>query len=200
MTTTINLNKNDINAIDMSSMYQYIDWQKDNFKYFNLPAGEEHYRLLCKLSELLPPGDIIDIGTYFGFSAAALSFNSKQNVISYDIYDWLPDDQTTVKNILNVQTKVMNCLNDIDLIKKANLIVIDISHNGSDELEILNALREAKYDGLVFLDDVGLNQEMKDLAESIPEKKIDVSCIGHWSSSLIVIMDPSKFDIILETI
>lgn len=192
------LSKETIDAIDLTSVNNYVEWNKDNFQYFNLEAGKEHYKLLAYLSTVISSKKIIDIGTYFGFSATAFAYNKDKQIISYDIYDWIPDDKTTVKSLDNVQLKVMNCLYDIDNIIDTDLIMIDIDHNGNNELDILNALRKANYKGLVLLDDIGLNDEMVKLWNDIPEKKIDVSSVGHWSRSGLIIFDPTKFDIVLE--
>lgn len=197
---TIKLSKTVLDSIDLGPLFKFVEWNEQNIQYFNLPSGVEHYRLLAYLSTVIPGDKIIDIGTYFGFSAAALSYNSNKKVISYDIFDWIPEDKLTVKNALNIELKVMNCLNDINELAQTSLILLDIDHNGKNELDILNALRAANYKGLVMLDDIGLNDEMKALWQGIPEKKIDVSIVGHFSLSGIVIFDPTKFDIVLENI
>lgn len=192
----ITLSKKEINAIDLSSLFEYVEWHKDNFKYFNLDAGIEHYRLLAYLSTVIPSTNLIDIGTYLGFSAVALSYNNSKQVYTYDIYDWLPDSPTkTVRNVSNVTVKIMNCLNDLDIILNTDLILLDIDHNGSNELEILNVLRKNNYKGLLLLDDIGLNPEMIELWENIPEKKIDISDVGHFSKTGLVIFDPDRFEI-----
>jgi hypothetical protein len=187
-----------IDAIDLTKLNKYVEWNSDNFKYFNLEAGKEHYKLLAYLSTVITSKKIIDIGTYFGFSATAFAYNKDKQIISYDIFDWIPDDKITIKSAENVQLKVMNCLYDIDNIIDTDLIMIDIDHNGNNELNILDTLRKANYKGLVLLDDIGLNEEMIKLWNDIPEKKIDISSVGHWSKTGLVIFDPSRFDIILN--
>ena len=49
------------------------------------PAGEVPYRLYAYLSTLFDDGVILDIGTLYGSSALALSYNTKNHVKSYDL-------------------------------------------------------------------------------------------------------------------
>ncbi len=193
----ITLSKDAINNMDLSCLNEFVEWHKDNYKYFNMSAGTEHYKLLSYLSTVISCSKIIDIGTFLGFSAVALSFLPDKKVISYDIYDCISDNVKSAKNKANITLKIMNCLKDIDTIIDTSLVMIDIDHEGNNELDILNALRKANYKGLILLDDIYLNNEMKQLWNDIPEKKIDISEYGHYSGTGIVIMDASLFEIIL---
>ena len=52
--------------------------------YFLEAPGKEHYRLLSYISTLYNGVTILDIGTYKGCSALALSFNPSNKVVSFD--------------------------------------------------------------------------------------------------------------------
>ena len=194
---TIVLDKKEIDAIDLSPLDKYVEWNKHNFQYFNLEAGKEHYKLLAYFSKVLTCKKLVDIGTYLGFSSVALSYDTEKHVESYDIFNWLPDDDTvTAESRENVTLNVGDYMSDFnDIIKDTDFILIDIDHTGATEKEIMNILRDVGYKGLVMLDDIGLNEDMKKFWDEIPEKKIDISSVGHWSRTGLVIFDPSKFDV-----
>lgn len=190
------LQKDDINDIDLSSLNKYVDWNSNNFQYFNLEAGKEHYKLLAYLSETLECSKIVDIGTYLGYSAVALSYNDQKHVYSYDIFDWFPGEGTTAESKSNITLFVGDYMSDFsEIIKDTDLIMIDIDHTGATETEIMNVLRKKQYKGLVLLDDINLNDEMREFWKAIPEKKVDISDVGHWSGTGLVIMDPSRFSL-----
>lgn len=197
MTTVITLSKIDIDAIDISHMRDYVQWTKSNAQYFDKGSGDEHYKLLAYLAKHMGEDAVlIDIGTYFGFSALALAANTdlNQKVVTYDIVDWIPDDDATktMKQVSNIEMKLMDCTNDMETILQSNLIMLDIDpHDGVEEVVILDALRKASYKGLVVMDDIRLNEHMKSMWEAIPEKKYDVTDLAHWSGTGIVVFGDS---------
>lgn len=197
---TINLTAEEINEIDLSPLAQYINWSKNN-KYFNLNAGQEHYKLLALLSKKLKCKKFVDIGHYHGFSSVAMSFSGDKVIESYDIFNWLPDDGSmTSENLDNINLHIEDYLEDIPkMMKDTDFIMIDIDHTGVTERLIMEQLEKNKYKGIVFLDDINLNEEMRKFWADIKLKKIDVTPLGHWSGSGIVIFDPSRFDITIET-
>jgi len=197
MTKIIELNTDLINAIDLSEQKKFIEWNKKNSEYFDLPAGKEHYKLLSYISTCLDSDiPLIDIGTYFGFSAAALSYNSSK-VISYDVCDWIPDNEYSIKNNDSIETKIMNCVNDMDVINKASFIILDIDpHNGEEERVIIKALIDNGFKGFLLLDDIKLNKDMQDFWDEITLPKIDVTSVGHWSGTGIVLFS-DMYDIVV---
>jgi hypothetical protein len=199
MSQTITLSKEIIDSIDLSNHVKYVDWNVPNLQYFELNSGTEHYKLLAYFSkELNTDKPLLDIGTYFGFSAAALSVGNKK-VISYDIYDWIPDDKYTVKKLLNVELRCMDCLDDMDTLLDTDFICLDISpHDGLQEQVIFDALKKYKYKGLLFLDDIHLCKEMDDFWNRIDLPKYDLSKYGHFSGSGLVVFDVNKFTINLQ--
>jgi len=188
MTKIIELNKTQIDAIDLTEIDKYIEWNKKNYDFFKLEAGKEHYKLLSYISTCFNSNDIlIDIGTYFGFSALALSYN-KGKVITYDVCDWIPDDVHSIKNNANIELKIMNCINDMDIISKAKFIMIDIDpHNGEEERLIINALKENGFKGILLLNAIKFNNNMVELWNEISLPKEDGTLVGHWSGTGFVI-------------
>lgn len=197
MTITITLDKDTIDEIELTSLIKYTDWNK-NTVYFNLEAGKEHYKLIAYLSKFTE-NRIIDIGTYFGFSALAASFYNKQ-VTTYDVCDWIPDDESklTAKNNDNITFKLMDCCNDMEEIVKSDIVILDIDpHSGEQELVIMKALKDVGFQGIVYLDDIHLNEQMNSFWDGIKEKKIDVTSVGHFSGSGIVFYG-DKYNIIFD--
>lgn len=195
----ITLTRSVVDAVDLGHLVKYIDWH-DNRRYFNQAAGQEHYKLLAYLSTQLQCKRIIDIGSYLGHSCNALSYDVNREVLSFDIADWIPCGPGTlsVKDKPNVRCLYTDYMDDLaDLVKDCDLVMIDIDHTGQTERTIMERLREIKYTGLVFLDDTRLNPEMQRFYNDIPEVKVDVTAVGHWSGSAIVVFDPTRFSVVL---
>jgi predicted O-methyltransferase YrrM len=200
MATIITLDKDKIAETDLSPLNQYVEWHKDNFQYFNLGPGKEHYKLLAYLSKTLNCKKLVELGTYIGQGTVALSYDESKEVHSYDIYSWFPEDGSiTAENRENIQLHVCDYIDDMaEIIKDCSLVFLDIDHTGVTERIIMDALRKVGYKGLVLIDDTKLNDEMKSFYADIPEKKMDISDVGHWSGSGLVIMDPSVFEVVVE--
>lgn len=169
----IDLTRDYLNSLDLSKfnphLHEYVKGQ------FHEGSGSEHYRLLTELSK--GKNLVYDVGTYRGASAVALS-NAKK-VFTYDVQQLLkcnlPD---------NVVYKIGNCIGK-DLLK-ADLILVDTFHDGKFEQEVYNYLVDNNYKGLLLLDDIYLNDEMKAFWGGIENKKQDLTYIGHYSGTGIV--------------
>ncbi len=198
---TIVLKNEVLDEIDLTKYNKYVNWteEKNLFQYFNLDSGKEHYKLLAFIANQFDKDTLMaDIGTYMGFSAVALAANGHK-VVTYDVCDWIPDEGDSIKTHPDITFKIMNCLNDMDELIKAEVIMLDIDpHDGIQEPKIIQALREHNFKGLLLLDDINLNKNMREFWESIPEKKYDVGKYGHWTSTGIVVFDPSKYEIVME--
>jgi predicted O-methyltransferase YrrM len=181
---------------------QYIEWSP-NSQYFSLDSGTEHYKLLAYLSKELQCKKIIDIGHYHGFSSVALSYDNSKKVISFDLVNCLPQSPVTSSiNRENIEFLIEDCLlsqtfKDAIQSGECEMIMLDIDHTGVTEKLIMEELRRLNYKGLVLLDDINLNQEMRAFFDDIPEKKMDISRYGHWSGTGIVIFDDDKYGILL---
>lgn len=195
------LNKGVLNALDMSRLMQHATWHA-NLRYFQEEAGVEHYRLLSYLAGLLKgPAPVIDIGTYTGLSALALSADPEQSVITYDIVDNIPSGAVdSIKTKPNIEIKIMNCCDDMATVCASKLVVLDIDpHDGLQEPVIIDALVKNGFKGLLVLDDIHLNDGMKRFYDSISLPKTDVSLYGHWSGTGIVNFDTSAFRIVMDS-
>lgn len=196
----IKLNKEKINLVSLDHLKKYAKFQQSHLKYLTGNAGEEHYKLIAYISSHFPDNTLFaDIGTYLGYSALALSKNKNHQVITYDIYDNIPDDGISIKNRKNIIYKIKNCINDIQTLLQAKFIVLDVDpHDAIQEQEIFSELETHNYQGIVLLDDIKKNDEMKQFYKDIKQKKYDVTEYGHWSGSALIVFDESRFNIILE--
>jgi hypothetical protein len=60
----------------------------------------------------------------------------------------------------------------------------------------LNTLEKNGYRGIVILDDIHLNDHMNTFWNNITQKKHDVTNVGHFSGTGIIIFDQSRFQIV----
>jgi len=168
----LSVTSKELNAIDLSEFTGVQHW-------FNLEAGQEHYRLLAYISTLFNNQVLLDIGTFKGDSARALSYNKSNFVNSVDI----------AKNHLfyeRIEFMVGNILNHPDLILSARFILLDTYHNGDFEQEFMDKLIEIDYHGLVMFDDIHLNRQMQTFWNGITQDKWDLTHIGHHTGTGIV--------------
>lgn len=197
---TITLDFETLNAVDLSDQLKYVEWSESS-KYLTLDAGKEPYRLEAFLAkELQNSTPHIDIGTYTGLSALALSCDPNQKVVTYDVRDWIPDDkELTVKTKPNIEMRLLDCCREIEELCKAKLILLDIDpHDGIEERNIVQQLKKHGFKGILLLDDINLNANMKAFWDSITEQKIDVTEYGHWSGTGLVIFDPTNYQVIVK--
>lgn len=186
--------------LDESKIAEYVP---THTKWFSLNPGEEHYRLLCYLSDQYEGETIIDIGTDRGASAYALGMNGKNNIITYDVVDL--DKSPAFRGMPNVTEKYDTDLrfysNEFkDVINKAPFIMFDISHNGTDEIAVFDNLKKNGYKGFIVCDDIKLNEGMRHFWKHVQDtgtKTLDVTLYGHWSGTGIILMgDDVKFNLL----
>lgn len=186
-------------AIEQESvapLQRYMSWSASTLTYFDAAPGREHYRLLAWLARQHRACTFLDIGTYMGASAVALSAEPSNRVVSYDIVDLLPprsSGQLCARDLPNVELRLGDCSTRIaELLQElgdVKVVVLDVDpHDGEKEARFLGALRAAGYRGIVVLDDITLNPEMMRMWHGIPEPKRDISPVGHWSGTGIVFM------------
>jgi hypothetical protein len=195
MGRNITLDPQELKHIELIDLYPYVTWHK-NSQYFDLQAGREHYRLLAWLSLQLQKHEVVyDIGTYLGFSALALSYNRTCKVKTYDLVSCIPKNQISPEYRSNIEFHIENILETKDFltILDAPIIVLDTNHDGVFEKKFYNALYENEYRGLLVCDDIHLNPQMEEFWNSILLDKIDVTSVGHWSGTGIVMFDKTYF-------
>ena len=204
MSKVITFSKECVNDMDLTDLLPFVEWT-DSKEYLTKDAGQEHYKLLSYLSNQLSDGyPVYDIGTYRGLSALALSLNSTQKVVSYDVKDWFPDDEVCcARKKSNIELRLMDCCNEMDEISKASLVVLDIDpHDGVQDKIIVTHLSECGFKGILVIDDILLNQNMKDFfswVKSLPGVvTYDVTEYGHWSGTGLAVFDVDRFNIVLK--
>lgn len=198
------LSRDAIRAINLKELEAHVTFS-ENSKYFDEEPGNEHYKLIAHLSDQCPDGvNVVDVGTYMGFSATALAHNSKVNVVTYDLVDHLSTvvaaGKKTCTTLPNVISKFKNILTHEGELKHivdtAPLVVLDVDpHDGVQEVDIIRALIEHDYKGIVVCDDIHLNEPMENFWRWVPLKKIDVTQLGHWSGTGIIVFDEDVLDV-----
>lgn len=189
---SLTISKADLANVDMKNAHNNCILWASPYEYYQKQAGDEMYRLLAFFSHNMPDGSlVVDIGTYYGLSTCALAANANVNVKTYDIYDHISssknDNDSSIHDIANVQVCIKDCLEDTDTLQNANIILLDVDpHDGVQELEIVQKLREVGFKGILLCDDIRLNDGMKSFWNSIHERKMDITEYGHWSGTGIV--------------
>lgn len=205
MSVTLAINKAEVPLIDFTGVLEFMAWNPQFREYMTKPPGQEHYKLLAylgkKLAQVKAAPVIADIGTLYGASALAFAAaHPTIQVTTYDIVNAVPSAQgiKTINQVANIKRKAMSAQIDIDNISKSDLVLVDIDpHNGIEEDKILKRLVAAGFRGLLLYKDIALNDAMKAFWSSIPAsfKKIDLTEVGHWTGSGLVVCDPTYIDL-----
>ena len=203
-----------LNFLNYFTSQGLIDYNKD--------IGQEHYKLLCCISQQIKNGIIIDIGAHQGNSTVALAYsliNKHNNIVySFDIKEMIEypcrkyfDDYSINYCLENVFEK--NIKNNYkQYLLSSRLIMIDIDpHNGILEYEMYLWLKENNYKGFILYDDIFIKKghvanyydktlnNMIDFWNKIPnDEKIDITHIGHWSGTGLVCFDFIKNKFIFD--
>ena len=176
--TTKELDK--INLSELAQILEDAESVPENIvEDFTRGPGKEPYALYAYLSTTFDNGTILDIGTLFGSSAVALSYNKTNKVISYDINEH--NDHGFFSERDNLTWKHMDFQKDdsIDW-KDVRMILIDTDHTGEQETGFINFLIEKDWCGILLLDDIHQSQEMEDFWSNFDDDiKKDVTGIGH---------------------
>lgn len=157
----------------------------DHVQYFHERSGVEHYRLLTYFSNILNEENIIDIGTYRGTSAVALSQNKRNNVLSIDIENRRISDTENS----SVEFYIGNFITDADLqrrILSSKFIFLDIDHLYENEIWLYDFLVGNGWKGTIVCDDIHLNDPMKKFWSEVQHEKIDITKYGHWSGTGVI--------------
>lgn len=198
----IDIRKSVIDAINLDSLVEYITWAPHFAKYFVLQGGQEIYKLLAAISNQLPDDShVSDVGTFIGSSALALSFNEKVQVMTYDTTNHImkSDGTKTIAFRPNIKRTIVSGQAVISKIAESLVVMLDIDpHDGIEEAKFINKLRHLGFKGLLVVDNININSAMKTFWQNVPKdlKKIDVTDIGHWVGTGIIVFDPDTIDII----
>jgi hypothetical protein len=177
----LKVTQEELNAINLSKYLKSTDDLGFPKSWFYMDAGVEHYRLLAFISTLYNGVTLLDIGSYQGSSAIALSFNKKNKIISYDIEHQPEIADIKISNIEFIKGNVLK--HEIT----APFILLDTYHDGTFEQEFFDHLLKINYKGLVMFDDINLNKEMSNFWNGLKNEKYDLTHIGHHSGTGIAI-------------
>lgn len=162
-----NINK-EICNIDISGDAKIFEGLANNISTYMLSCN--YYRALASYCKLYKPCKVLEIGTCSGASALVMS-RYCENLLTVDI------DLSKVINRLELERVGIN-FKQIDRSEVFDLdfgsydfIFIDIDHGGISEIILHNRLLKS-YKGIVFYDDIYLNNNMKLFWESIKLPKI----------------------------
>lgn len=180
-----NLDYDKIQKIDLDDLSLLIE-ESEFRNYFISNPGLEHYKLLAYISSLYNDTTLIELGTYKGCSALALSYNGTNTVHSFDIQHGLRRLTGTIPE--NIVFHVEDILDEKfhELLHSSQFIFLDTNHDGIFERTLLNYLIKIGWTGYLLLDDISLNDEMKEFWNSIVFEKFDISKYGHHSGTGLV--------------
>lgn len=180
----INLSITKLNSIDLSGINEKLPPQVT--KYFALNAGEEHYRLLAYLSTLVSKAKILDVGTYQGVSAAALSYSEDNRVITIDT---TIDDNLSLVKFDNIDFLNCSAMDPVIQLNDYSIIMLDIDHSGNTEKLFTDKLVNTKWSGVLIADDIHLNRNMESWWDSLKMEKYDITKYGHWSGTGLAVLN-----------
>jgi len=200
LSKTIILSKKQIEEVDLSSLFPYLAWNGQFLQYFKEGPGQEPYKLLAYISKH-SRGVVSDVGTQNGSSALALSLNPEVQVETYDKFKLIPDSNSgtiTINDRPNIKYRILSGQSVINRIANSSVAYLDINTaDGQEEIKFITKLQELGFKGLMILDDIHLNDTMKNVWTNVPNKlkKVDVTELGHWSGTGIIVYDPSFLDV-----
>ena len=217
---TINLVNEQLDSMDLSIFDKHLHWKyKKRLEQcgygFYEKSGVEQYRLLAYLSTLLDNEIILDVGTYKGGSALALSYNKNNKVISIDTkYQIVTEiDLSNIEflegNLLDFEDEIVKFKNGFrneildtgyskKLIHDSKLILYDTVHNGIVEKQFHDYLVESNWSGICIWDDIKfrfnkeIRQGMVDFWDSIENEKEIITEYAHWTGTGMVWYNQDK--------
>lgn len=167
-------------------------------RYANLWPGE-HYRLLAGLVLALNPSVVVEIGTSTGLSALSMKqvLPEESLLATFDLMPWhkVKDtllqgqdfaDGRLVQHVCDLSVEAQ-AQNHFELLRRAELIFIDATHDGQLEEKLLKIFSTIEFQKPCFLlfDDIKV-WTMLNMWRKIPYPKIDLTSFGHWSGTGLV--------------
>jgi hypothetical protein len=176
--------KSELTKIDLSSFADNMT-HPEYRGYFVQDSGE-HYKLLAYLSTLYSGQVIYEIGTHFGNSLIALTYNPEVRVISYDIENTRQLRDTP----LNAICRIGDFRKDPEVLR-APFIFVDVDpHDGKQEHDFHDFFITNGYKGSVLWDDIHLNDAMQAWWDSVDEPnvtRINLTEVGHATGTGLLI-------------
>jgi len=180
----LNIDSKTLNLVDFNSRFKELLSFDDSYHFLSVEAGREHYRLLAHITTLFSNCIFFDVGTNACRSAISLSYNTSNKIKSYDVVQILEKNP----QISNVEFLLGDAVNDSDFLN-SSLIFLDVNHDGTYENYFYKKLIDINWKGILMLDDIHLNEPMREFWNSIEKEKHDLTSIGHWSGTGLVIFE-----------
>jgi hypothetical protein len=180
----LSINSETLNLIDFNSRFKELLNFNGSYQILNIESGREHYRLLAHITTLFSNCVFFDVGTNACRSAISLSYNTSNKIKSYDVVQILEKNP----QISNVEFLLGDAVNDSDFLN-SSLIFLDVNHDGTYENYFYKKLIDINWKGILMLDDIHLNEPMREFWNSIGKEKYDLTSVGHWSGTGIVIFE-----------
>lgn len=182
----INTTPETINSVETEK--RSLNVHNQHYKeYFTDKAGTEHYRLLTYVASLVNGAAIIDLGTHIGCSCLALASNVNNTVHSFDLVNRRIVHQPT--NNYHFYLEDILQTDNISLFEKASIVMLDTAHEGPFEQAVYEHLQKINWKGILLLDDIFLNPEMIAFWNGITHEKKDITHLGHFSGTGIVLFN-----------
>jgi len=181
----------DLGQVQRVDLTHLLDRVMEKYKVAFQNKGS-HYKLCAYLSSFFEDKLIIDIGTMYGASALAFAASKKNSVVSIDCMDRRKAPQFSDWKGFPIEFKrcdINKAKDDtVDLLKRASIVMLDITHNGDDEAQFYQLLKHIDYAGLLLLDDIHLQTygDMESFWGSIDKPRFDLTRVGHTSGSGLV--------------
>ncbi|MDA9890796.1 hypothetical protein N9D51_01235 [Actinomycetota bacterium] len=180
--------------VDFASELAGFNLEEDR-NWFDMWPGE-HYKFLRSLAKVMQPKLALDIGTYHGASALAITPHSEQ-VFTYDIVP-LGKIGNAYANLLELNPHIVQEIGDlanpdfyemhVSRIRDADLVIVDGPKDGVFEYKVVpKVVNDMKGGSLLVLDDIRFSN-MTDLWMSIDRPRIDVGSFAHSSGTGIVFL------------
>lgn len=170
---------------------------------YNSAYTGEHYRLLALIAKATNARKVIEIGTFRGASAASILNNTNANVIGYDLMSAKNYTDNYLSNEFYENGRFTERLGDLyskkhlnqllDDLKDADILFLDGPKDYTFEKYIFEELQKfsSKKEILIIVDDIKLSP-MVELWHSVNFEKIDISFLGHWSGTGLMLMNANN--------
>jgi predicted O-methyltransferase YrrM len=158
----------------------------------------EHYRLLGALAKTLRPSTIVEVGTFKGHDALALSLGHPEaRVVTYDIVPWQEIAGSALRATDFAEGRMEQRLGDLaepqflesqlEILRSAGLIFVDGPKDGHWERRFCDLVLPELTDRrrVVVFDDIRL-LEMVQLWHDLTHPRLDATSFGHWSGTGIL--------------
>lgn len=163
----------------------------------------EHYRLLAALVEVLAPRRVVEIGTFKGYGALALtsSLPKGSEVVTVDVVPWrdFPDSALRASDFEGGRLRqVLADLSDpkvfgefSEVLAGCDLLFVDAPKNVRFERAFLSNLETLRMPpgALVVFDDIR-SWNMLRIWRELSRPKLDLTSFGHWTGTGLVEWSP----------